>query len=273
MLSYQHGFHAGSFADIVKHLVLINILSYCTKKENPFFYLDTHAGKGFYNLKSNQAAKTKEYSEGIEALWNSEGNPPAALSAYLSLVKLYNSKKDLKFYPGSPLLAAQLLRDQDRLVCCELHPSEYQELVKLSIKHPQYKALNTEGMHQISALLPPREKRGLIFIDPSYELKEDYKAIPRDIHEGLKRFSTGIYCLWYPILREELHEPMIRALKRLPGNNHLKIEFILDKNKPGMYGCGLWVINPPYLLAQEINEGLRYLTQCLNKGLSHYSIE
>jgi 23S rRNA (adenine2030-N6)-methyltransferase len=261
MLSYQHGYHAGNFADVVKHLTLSLILHYMLGKNKPIFYLETHAGRGIYDLKNSQATKTGEYHQGIELIWQEKEKLPPLFSPYLQTISKANNTKELRFYPGSACLAINLLRSQDRLYCCELHPGEFAHLRELPRQGKRVFYSHSDGLASLNALLPPSERRGLIFIDPSYEVKTDYKQVPNAIKSAYQRFATGIYCLWYPLLNERPHEQLLRRMSHIPSEHTLHIEFYLTKalSQPTMSGCGLWIINPPYTLAEDITTCLQQL--------------
>lgn len=274
MLSYQHGYHAGNFADVVKHLTLARLLTYMTSKDKPILYLETHSGRGIYDLKDSQAAKTGEYLQGISPVWEKKEQLPALFAPYIQSLRNINPSPNLRFYPGSPLLAIDLLREQDRLYCCELHPREFAQLDELHRQGRRVHFSNSDGMEALKALLPPAERRGLIFIDPSYEVKTDYKLIPRAINAAFQRFSTGVYCLWYPLVDNRLHEQLVRGMSAIPTKSALRVEFNLTTaTLPGMTGCGLWIINPPFTLADELKEALQVLKTMFNPGVSSFLIE
>lgn len=274
MLSYQHGYHAGNFADVIKHFTLSRLLIYMTSKEKPIFYLETHAGRGIYDLKNSQAMKTGENLQGISLLWPQKSKLPDVFTPYLHAISRVNASEDLRFYPGSPSLAIDILRPQDRLYCCELHPREFECLQKLP--HPGKRVFysHNDGIVNLHALLPPIERRGLIFIDPSYEIKTDYKEVPKAIKSSYQRFATGVFCLWYPILDKRLHEQLLRSMGNIGAKNALRVEFNLTSSiQAGMTGCGLWIINPPYVLAEEIKIALKHLCTVFNPGFSSFIVE
>lgn len=274
MLSYQHGYHAGNFADVVKHLTLVRLLDYLCKKEKPIFYLETHSGKGLYDLSSVEAVKTGEANQGIKTLWANQTQLPEVFRPYLNAICAYNSDGSLRYYPGSPALALQQLRQQDRLYCCELHPREWRVLQQVPRHRREMKmhVSHTDGLEQLEALLPPPERRGLVFIDPSYEIKSDYRSIPTYVQNAHHRFNQGIYCIWYPILNDKRHLPMLSTLADM-SLRHLRVEFkLLAPTYPGMMGCGLWIINPPYVLAAELEQALSVLVNVFNPGVSTFEL-
>jgi 23S rRNA (adenine2030-N6)-methyltransferase len=274
MLSYQHAYHAGSFADVIKHQILSLTLEYMTQKDSPLFYLETHGGRGMYDLDAVEAQKTQEIQMGILPLWRSRQQCPSIAPGYLELLMRLNSKEDLKYYPGSPSLAIHLLRSKDRLVINELHPQEFRLLKELGKQNKKVYFAQEDGIKQLNALLPPPEKRGLIFIDPAYEVKDEYKLIPKAIEKAYKIFSQGVYILWYPIINDYYHRQLMTNLSRIPASKILKIEFdFLASPDLNMHGCGLWVINPPYLLEPQIKEFLYQFKQLFPKQSMRIEVE
>ncbi len=275
MLSYQHGYHAGNFADVIKHFTLVRLLHYLTQKEKPFVYLETHAGSGMYDLNDKQAQKTGEWTTGIDVLWKKKASMPKLLSSYINAVSTINTTNSLRYYPGSPSIATQLLRFQDRFVFCERHPTEFKNLTELPHGNARGIYHEGDGWAQMRATLPPKERRGLIFIDPSYELKTEYRLLPEQLKLAYKRFETGIYCIWYPLVDKKLNERFQQDLLNIGVKSFLKVEFNREPpfRAPGMMGCGLWIINPPYVLEQELTETLAVLCKLINPGKSSFRIE
>ncbi len=201
MLSYRHAFHAGNHADVLKHLLLVQLIHYLKQKDKPFWVIDTHAGAGLYELESGYATKLSEYEAGIGRLW-SRPDLPASLAEYVDLVRALNPDGKLRFYPGSPWLALHAMREQDRLKLFELHSSDarhLQENFKDAGRRVTIAA--SDGFAGLKALLPPPPRRGLILIDPSYEMREDYQHVLHALRDNLSRFATGLYALWYPSLQ------------------------------------------------------------------------
>ncbi|MFC7780386.1 23S rRNA (adenine(2030)-N(6))-methyltransferase RlmJ [Legionella taurinensis] len=274
MLSYQHGYHAGNFADVIKHVTLTRLIDYLVQKDKPVFYLETHSGRGLYDLKDSQANKTAEYKQGISLLWEKQQQLPPVFLTYLNLLKAQNPTQTLRYYPGSPAIAIAQFRKDDRLFCCELHPQEFEQLKQLKRQGKRVFFSESDGIHQLKALLPPPERRGLIFIDPAYEIKSEYKHIPQAIKQTLPHFSNGVYCLWYPLVDHYHHQQLVRNLAEIPAANTLRVEFNLTKAQSGgMTGCGLWIANPPYTLAGEMKEALDYLQSLFNPGITSYYME
>lgn len=274
MLSYQHGYHAGNFADVVKHLGLSRLLNYLKIKDKPLFYLETHAGRGIYDLKDRQAEKTGESKQGIQLLWPDKKNLPPVFADYLQCIADLNQGESLRYYPGSPQFAIHALRQQDRLYLCELHPAEFAALDQLPHLQKKVHSSNTDGLASLQALLPPPEKRGLVFIDPSYEVKEDYKRIPQALKKCYSHFANGVYCLWYPVVNRKFCEQLQRGMMDIGAKNILNIEFNLTMAAhEGMTGTGLWVINPPFTFADEMKTICDVLRRYFNPGVSSYIIE
>lgn len=274
MLSYQHGYHAGNFADVIKHVTLTRLLNYMVNKEKPLLYLDTHSGRGMYDLQDKKALKTGEAQQGIDILWAHRKELPDVFAPYLEQIAALNKSDKLRYYPGSPSLAAHMLREQDRLCFAELHPTEFDHLHDLPRLGKRVFISNSNGLDQLNALLPPIERRGLIFLDPSYEIKSEYREIPDALKVAYQRFETGVYCLWYPLVDNKLHAQLIRGLKGIGAKDNLRIEFYLTGiQNGGMTGCGLWIINPPYVLQAELKQALEALKKQFNPGVSSYLIE
>ncbi|MGQ3892751.1 23S rRNA (adenine(2030)-N(6))-methyltransferase RlmJ [Legionella sp. CNM-4043-24] len=274
MLSYQHGYHAGNFADVVKHLTLSRVIDYMGQKDKPLLYLETHSGRGLYDLHDGQAGKTSEYRQGVSLLWEQRTKLPDLMTPWLSVLKNLNPKGELRYYPGSPHLALSLLRSQDRAVFAERHPREFEQLEQLPRQGRRVQFRHADGIREMQADLPPIERRALTFLDPSYEIKDEYKTIPRAIQAAFSRFSTGVYCLWYPVVDRRLRDQLVRGMMAIPTERTLRIEFYLTgAAQTGMTGCGLWLINPPHTLAAEMRIILDNLRTLFNPGVSYYLIE
>lgn len=265
MLSYRHSYHAGNYADVLKHTVLTLCLESLKEKDKPFIYLDTHSGAGRYLLQSEHAEKTAEYLSGIAPIWQ-QNTIPAELEPYLSVLKYYNRTPTLKYYPGSPLIAKQLLRKQDKLFLTEIHSSDYPLLRQEFSKDSRAQVARKDGFLQLKSKLPPESRRGLILIDPSYEMKDDYQRIPFALHEGYKRFATGIYLIWYPVVNRKQTQNMIDGIINTGIKRILQIELAIkpDNNQKGMTATGMIVVNPPWKLYQQMQVLLPWLKQMLD---------
>lgn len=275
MLSYRHSYHAGNHADVLKHIVELLIIESLQQKEKGFFYLDTHAGVGRYDLRGAEAEKNGEYLEGIARLWQRD-DLPAEVSRYLAEIHALNSNNELRYYAGSPLIAANLLRDQDRAMLFELHPTDFPILSDNFYAYRQVKCRKGNGFQGLKSELPPKERRGLILIDPPYELKEDYQQVVKGVEEGYKRFATGIYAIWYPVVKRMQINNMLRGFEKSGIRKILQIELAVKPDNPekGMTASGMIVINPPWTLYQQMEKVLPYLAKTLvPSGGAHYTLE
>ncbi|WP_446470324.1 23S rRNA (adenine(2030)-N(6))-methyltransferase RlmJ [Xenorhabdus stockiae] len=275
MLSYRHSFHAGNHADVLKHTVQSLIIESLKEKEKPFLYLDTHAGAGRYQLSGEHAERTGEYLEGIARIWQRD-DIPQELSGYMKVVKALNQHGVLRYYPGSPLIARHLLREYDELNLSELHPSDFPLLRSEFSRDRRARVLREDGYQQLKSKLPPKTRRGLVLIDPPYELKSDYQNVVKGILEGYKRFATGIYALWYPVVLRQQIKRLVKDLEKTGIRKILQIELGVrpDSDQRGMTASGMIVINPPWKLEQQMKAVLPWLQQVLiPEGTGHNSVE
>jgi len=277
MLSYRHAFHAGNHADVLKHFIEMQLLDYLRQKDKPFWYLDTHAGAGCYALDSGYAAQNAEYESGIARLWQRD-DLPAPLAEYVALVKRLNTAGQLQLYPGSPLIALELLREQDRMRLFELHPTDSEILQQNFAKHgAQVLTQNSDGFAALKALLPPPPRRALVLIDPPYEDKQDYQRVTAALNAGLKRFASGVYAVWYPQLQRVETRQLPEQLKRLPAKSWLHVALAVrapDADGFGMHGSGMFILNPPWLLHAVLQEVMPYLVKVLGQnGEGHFTLE
>ncbi|AZH00147.1 23S rRNA (adenine(2030)-N(6))-methyltransferase RlmJ [Proteus mirabilis] len=275
MLSYRHSFHAGNHADVLKHIVQTLIIESLKEKEKPFLYLDTHAGAGRYQLTNAHATRTGEYLEGIARLWQQEEVPELILP-YLEAVSSLNTSGELRYYPGSPLLAAKLLREQDLLMLTELHPTDFPLLRTEFSRDKRVRVCREDGFGQLKSKLPPASRRGFALIDPPYELKQDYSAVVKGIVEGHKRFATGTYAIWYPVVHRQQIKRMLKELEATGIRKILQIELAVkpDSDQLGMTASGMIVINPPWKLASQMTSILPWLHKTLvPEGTGHTLVE
>jgi 23S rRNA (adenine2030-N6)-methyltransferase len=275
MLSYRHGFHAGNFADVLKHLVLIQLLEYFGKKDQPFCCIDTHAGAGDYALDSAYALKNQEFANGIGRLWQRD-DLPDAVARYVQLIKAANSNGSLTRYLGSARIAQQLLRNQDRLFLYELHSAEVTLLSAAMGKDKRVKVFHADGLKNAFGLLPPQERRGLVLIDPSYELKTDYLDVVNALTAMHKRFATGTYALWYPVVERRRNQALERAIQTSGIKNVQLFELSIaaDTDEHGMTASGLIIVNPPWTLTTQMQTVLPWLVDVLgNNGAGSYRIQ
>jgi len=276
MLSYRHAFHAGNFADVLKHLVLIQIIDYLSKKDAPFCCIDTHAGAGDYALDSDYALKNKEFSTGIGQLWQRH-DCPDAVARYVELIKRANGAGKLLRYLGSPLLIQQLLRTKDRLFLYELHSTEVDLLTKAIGKDRRVKVFHADGLKNALSVLPPQERRGLVLIDPSYEVKTDYVQVPKALLAMHKRFATGTYALWYPVVNRHYNHTLEHTLKDsgIKDMQLFELGIGADNTEHGMTASGLIVVNAPWTLQNDMKTVLPWLVKALGKddGTGFYRIQ
>lgn len=273
MLSYRHAFHAGNFADVLKHTILIQILEYLGKKDKPFCCIDTHAGPGKYELDGDYAQKNQEYQNGIGKLWQRD-DLPECVAEYLNLVKRFNQTDKLTRYPGSPLLIKQMLRNKDRLCLFELHSTEIKLLKELT--SPHITVSHGDGLKDSLKLLPPIERRGLVLIDPSYEIKNDYTQVVDALKLMHKRFAVGTYALWYPVINRRKNQLLEKAIQSSGINNVQLFELGIrnDSNEHGMTSSGMIIINPPWTLVSQMQQTLPWLAEVLGQeGEGFYRIE
>lgn len=273
MLSYRHGFHAGNFADVLKHSLLTLAINSLKQKDKPFVYIDTHAGAGKYALHSEFAQKTGEYQQGIGRLWQADQIPEVARD-YLAAVRAENTGNQLLRYPGSPQLVRRLVRSQDRLQLSELHSSDYEALQQLFAGDKQVSVIKEDGLQMLEKKLPPIQRRGLVLIDPSYEVKSDYNKIVTTLTTAHRHFATGIYALWYPVIDRQTTENMLQKLAATGISKQLRIEHSISSDSAvrGMTGSGMLFINPPWQLIEQAQVLLPWLNQQLANNQGQWQI-
>ncbi|MVW71026.1 23S rRNA (adenine(2030)-N(6))-methyltransferase RlmJ [Bordetella sp. 15P40C-2] len=270
MFSYRHAFHAGNHADVLKHAVLVQMLDYFNRKDAPYWVIDTHAGAGLYALDGEWASKNAEFEDGIGRLWGRE-DLPALLADYVREIERYNPNGRLRHYPGSPWLTLDALRDRDRLRLFEMHPTEsgilagnLDKLDRVNLRQTTIYA--TDGFEGMKALLPPPTRRGMVLIDPSYEDKQDYRRTLTAVKEGIKRFATGTYAVWYPLVQRREATDMVRGLENLQIKNWLNVSLTVKKPASegfGLHGSGMFIVNPPWTLHAALKEAMPFLTKLL----------
>lgn len=269
-MNYRHAYHAGNFADVLKHVVLIALIQSMQRKDKPFCYLDTHAGMGYYDLQSMQTQKTKEYLGGIEKII-SAANPPPLVKTYLDCVHDLNNElshtsySSLQYYPGSPLITNHLLRPQDRLIACELQPEQYSLLREAFAGNRQAAIHHTDGFLGLKAFLPPKEKRGLILIDPPFEDPKEFTHLATNLQHALKRFASGVFAIWYPIKDLQQVKRFYNALEDSVSESILAIDLTIYPDLPShLNGSGLAIINPPWQFKETIDAVLPWLWNALS---------
>lgn len=272
MFSYRHAFHAGNHADVLKHLVLVHLLGHFTQKDTPFWVIDTHAGAGLYALDGDWAAKRSEFAEGIGRLWG-RSDVPGPVAAYLDEVRALNPDGRLRHYPGSPFIALAHLRERDRLRLFEAHVNESRVLANnldASGRAPARRVRldAADGFTGLKALLPPPPRRALVLIDPSYEDKRDYARVLATLRDGLERFATGCYAIWYPLVPRPEPTDLVRRLRNQPGIRWLHATLAVrhpSRDGLGLHGSGMFVVNPPWTLEASLRESLPWLVQVLRQ--------
>lgn len=292
-MNYRHSYHAGGFSDVFKHVILVALIQALSRKEKPFCYLETHAGAGLYDLRSEPAQKTQEYMEGIEKIISilakndlvkniADKNMekiPDLIAQYASIVKGFQYPH---YYPGSPSFAKKLLRDTDQMILMEYHPEEYQCLKEIMKDRLNNLGSATVGVHHrdgydgLKAFLPPVMRRGLILIDPPYEKPSEWQDLLQAVARSLKKFPTGVYAIWYPIKDQKSVKTFTEELSKLTVEEMLIAEFNiypLDTSF-SLIGCGMAILNPPYKLETELQSVVSWLWQALSKnGAGNYRVE
>ncbi len=296
-MNYQHAFHAGNFADVHKHVVLTRILEYLRQKPAAFRVIDTHAGCGRYDLFGPQALRLQEWRDGIGRVFGIRTNTylqeasrgdgirtstyprkvassketQALLAPYLDIVAALNPGGELRTYPGSPLVALALLRRQDRLIACELEPRAAAQLKTALEGEARAKVLAIDGWMALNANVPPKERRGVVVVDPPYEEKTDFARLLADFAEAHRKWPTGIYLLWYPIKGRDAPDALARRLRKLDIPKILRCEMTLGapRLETGLAGSGLIVVNPPHILEREMRIVLPALANLLVPNASH----
>jgi len=264
MLSYRHSYHAGNFADVLKHIVQVAIIEYLKKKDKPFTVHDTHAGAGRYAIASEHMQKTSEYQDGIAKLFGKRTGV-GVIDQYVSLVEKLNPVGRLTDYPGSPQISARLLREQDVLQCTELHTTDFALLKREFADDKRVQVLKEDAWQGLKALLPPQHRRGLVLIDPSYEMEADYNGVLPAVQMAMEKFATATYAIWYPVLDRNRTESFIRRFVKAGIPNLLRVECCVrpDASGRGMTGTGMLIINPPYTLAQHMAQAMPLLKDAL----------
>lgn len=277
-MNYHHSYHAGSFTDVVKHVLLAALLTNFARKDTPYCYIDTHAGAGYYDLFSEFSEKTKEYVGGIEKIIHAD-NPPPLVKRYLDCIHRINNQlsaakyASLRYYPGSPLIARYLMRPHDKMILSELQLEEYQALRTTFVGDKQVAVHHMDGFLGLKAFLPPNERRALVLIDPPYEDPDEFSRIAQSLMPAIKRFRAGVYAIWYPIKDKDHAERFYRILKEKIDLPISIIELTIYPDlKQHLNGSGLAIINPPWQLDEAINEVLPWVWNTLtinNQGGYH----
>lgn len=276
MFSYRHAFHAGNHADVLKHTILIATVQYLTQKEAALTVLDTHAGAGLYRLDGDYANKSGEAGDGIlRMLAAKESDLAPILQNYMQMVRSFNQGNTVRNYPGSPFITQALLRAHDRLKAFELHPTDMHSLLgniaQLEVPR-QVNVLMEDGFEGVKKFLPPPSRRGLLLCDPSYEIKTDYGRVLDMVEDGLKRFPTGTYAVWYPIIpRPDAHDlpKRIKTMATKAGKSWLHATLTVKSNKTsergGLPASGMFIVNPPFNLKEQLKPAMPQLVKLLGQ--------
>ncbi len=264
-MNYRHAYHAGNFADVHKHVALVAILLHLRRKETPFAVIDTHAGRGIYDLSSEEAQRSGESEEGVARLSGHEAQSPA-LAKYLEIVRSFDAQN----YPGSPLISDLLLRSQDRLAAIEKHPEEYAALRAALSPFANARAMSGDGYAQLSRLLPPPERRGLVLIDPPYEEADELYRVAAAFADAYRRFANGIYLIWLPLKENAPADALIGELRNAGVSKLLSLTLDVGRaaNEPpgNLSASGLLIVNPPYALNAEMRNAGEELLPLLHRG-------
>jgi 23S rRNA (adenine2030-N6)-methyltransferase len=274
-MNYRHAFHAGGFADVIKHLVLVRILTYLQEKPAAFRVIDTHAGAGLYDLTSDEARRGGEWLTGIARLMQARFSETVLplVTPYLDIVRAFNPQRDLQAYPGSPLIARALLRPQDRLTACEVEPKARKHLIDALRRDTQARVVDLDGWMALPAFVPPNERRGLILIDPPYEQKDEFERMAEGFAQAFAKWPTGSYLLWYPVKSRRATDNLARQVAGAAGAGAqpakcLRLEFSVAPlaAEAGLISAGLLIVNPPWKLLGELKAILPELEKPLGQG-------
>ena len=249
-MNYRHAYHAGNHTEMLKHASLVAVLAHLGRKDKPFFVLDTHAGLGGYDQRSEEACKTGEAEGGI--LRVARADPPAARD-YLELVRGFDPEGALRFYPGSPEIARRMLRPQDRLVACELHPADVEILRAAMHDDPRVAVHHRDGYEAIGAFVPPPERRGLVFVDPPFEKRDEADRLGRALAKGVRKWPTGTFMAWYPLKDPDVPARIVAPLAAAGAAEILQVELALRPLDGTLVGGGLVIVNPPYTLPDGLD--------------------
>jgi 23S rRNA (adenine2030-N6)-methyltransferase len=274
-MNYRHAFHAGGFADVLKHIVLVRILSYLQEKPAPLRVIDTHAGAGIYDLAGEEAQRGGEWLTGIARLMQARLSESAAplVKPYLDIVRAFNPQRDLRTYPGSPLIARALLRPQDRLTACEVEPNARKQLINALRRDTQARVVDLDGWLALPAFVPPHERRGLVLVDPPFEAKDEFERLAAGFAQAFAKWPTGSFLLWYPVKSRRAADGLARQVAKnvaaaTPAGSCLRLEFSVAPPAAGagLTSAGLLIANPPWTLAGELKAILPELEKPLGQG-------
>ena len=274
-MNYRHAFHAGNFADVLKHIALTRILLYLQEKPAAFRVIDTHAGSGLYDLTGDEAQRSGEWRSGIARLVQARFSEKALplVAPYLDIVRAFNAGAELAAYPGSPLIARALLRPQDRLTACELEPRARKHLIDALRRDSQARVVDLDGWTALTAFVPPKERRGLVLIDPPFEANDEFARLAAGFRAAFQKWPTGCYLLWYPVKSRRAADTLARQVAQAAGGAKpaaacLRLEFSVAPQETGgrLASCGLLMVNPPWTLQGELRTILPELEKPLGQG-------
>jgi len=272
-MNYRHAFHAGNFADVFKHIIITRILIHLREKATPFRVIDTHAGDGLYDLSGEEASRTSEWRDGIGRLVHASLPAETAelVAPYLAAVRACNRADELRYYPGSPLLTRNLLRPQDRLIACELEPRAAAALSRHLRGSPAAKVMGIDGWIALNTYVPPKERRGMVIVDPPFEQPDDIARLADGVTAARSKWPTGIYLMWYPIKDRDVVDRFLRMVRRAGMEKCLRVEFAVAAPQPdgGLSACGMVVVNPPWKLGAEIRTFAPALIGVLARDSGH----
>lgn len=282
-MNYRHAFHAGGFADVIKHIVLARILTYLQDKPAAFRVIDTHAGAGVYDLTGDEGRRGGEWLTGIARVMQARFSETTAslVAPYLDIVRAFNSQRELEVYPGSPLIARALLRPQDRQTACEVEPKARKHLIDALRRDTQARVVDLDGWLALPAFVPPNERRGLVLVDPPYEQKDEFERMAEGFAEAFAKWPTGSYLLWYPVKSRRATDSLARHVAQSVGGGPspgkcLRLEFSVAPQNAGtnLTSAGLLIVNPPWTLAGELRTILPELEKPLGQGgAGRYKLE
>lgn len=273
-MNYRHAFHAGGFADVIKHIVLVRILTYLHEKPAAFRVIDSHAGAGLYDLSGEESQRTGEWLTGIARVMQARFSEAASplVAPYLDIIRGFNPPRELKIYPGSPLIARKLLRPQDSLVACEVEPLARKKLISALRRDEQARIVDLDGWVGLPAFVPPKERRGVVLIDPPFEAKNEFDRVADGFSEAFAKWATGIYVIWYPVksrrATDNLAQHVAATVAAAGPGRVLRLEFSIAPQSPdaGLTSAGLLVVNPPWTLMAELKTILPELEKPLGLG-------
>ena len=274
-MNYHHAFHAGGFADVIKHIVLVRILTYLHEKPAPFRVIDSHAGSGLYDLSGEQARRGGEWLTGIARIMQARFSQTAAslVKPYLDIVRAFNPHGPLQAYPGSPLIARAMLRPQDRITACEIEPAARKALIDALRKDAQARVVDLDGWVALPAFVPPNERRGLVLVDPPFEASDEFDRLADGFNSAFSKWPTGVYLLWYPAKSRRASDQLARQVAQTtasvrPERTCLRLEFSVAPQAvdSALTSCGLLIVNPPWTLQGELKTILSELEKPLGRG-------